>query len=89
MLAAADSAMTVRGWERVIRVIDGHNLVAVYVPGKNISAHHLKCCVLVLNGKEMVLVSVQGNPEPLLRYAFDQANLHAQARTPSSVVMAR
>jgi hypothetical protein len=89
MLAAADSAMTVRGWERVIRVIDGHNLVAVYVPGKNISAHHLKCCVLVLDGKEMVLVSVQGNPEPLLRYAFDQANLHAQARTPSSVVMAR
>ncbi len=89
MLTAADSAMTVRGWERVVGVMDGHNLVAVYVPGKNISAHRLKCCVLVLDGKEMVLVSVQGNPEPLLQYAFDQANLHAQARMPSSVAMAR
>jgi hypothetical protein len=89
MLAAADAAMTIRGWDRVVGVMDGSNLVAVYVPEKNTSAHHLKCCVLVLNGKEMVLVSVQGNPEPLLQYAFNQANLHAQARTPSSVVMAR
>jgi hypothetical protein len=89
MLAAADSAMTVHGWERVVGVMDGSNLVAVYLSGKNVSAHHLKCCVLVVDGKEMVLVSVQGNPEPLLRYALDQASLHAQARIPSSVVMAR
>lgn len=80
MLAGADSAMTFRGWERTVGVMDGHNLVAVYLPGKNISAHRLKCCVLVLDGREMVLVSVQGNPEPLLRYAFNQATLHAPAR---------
>jgi len=59
--------------------MDGHNLVAVYVPGKNISAHHLKCCVLVVDGKEMVLVSVQGNPEPLLRYALAQPGPGAQS----------
>jgi len=61
--------------------MDGRNLVAVYLSEKNISTHRLKCCVLVLDGKEMVLVSVQGNPEPLLRYAFDQAGLDAQARS--------
>jgi hypothetical protein len=81
MLAAADSAMTIRGWERVVGVMDHHNLVAVYLPEENISAHHLKCCVLVFDGKEMVLVSVQGNPQPLLRYALAQAGLHAQGRS--------
>src|SRR5579859_2021465 len=81
MLAAADSAMTIRGWERVVSVMDGRNLVAVYLSGKNISVNRLKCCVLVFDGKEMVLVSIQGNPEPLLKYAFDQAGLDAQARS--------
>ncbi|HEV2434493.1 MAG TPA: hypothetical protein VG077_00700 [Verrucomicrobiae bacterium] len=71
MLAAADSAMTVRGWARVVGVMEGHNLVAVYLPGNNISAHRVKCWVLVLDGKEMVLVSVQGNPEPLITYVLD------------------
>jgi hypothetical protein len=32
MLAAADSAMTARGWERVVGVMDGKDLVAVYLP---------------------------------------------------------
>ncbi|HUA67046.1 MAG TPA: hypothetical protein VMA13_00745 [Candidatus Saccharimonadales bacterium] len=81
MLAAADSDMTVRGWERVVEVLDGHDLVAVYMLENNVSVHHLKCCVMVFDGKEMVLVSVQGNPEPLLKYAFDQAGLHAQAQS--------
>ncbi|HTQ49430.1 MAG TPA: hypothetical protein VMJ12_01875 [Candidatus Acidoferrales bacterium] len=79
MLTAADSAMTTRGWERAVGVMDGHNLVAVYVPGKNISVHRLKCCVLVFDGKEMVLVSVQGNPEPLLKYALAQPGLGVQS----------
>jgi hypothetical protein len=77
MLASADSAMTARGWERVVGVIDGRDLVAVYFP-KDFSVHRLKCCVLVIDGKEMVLVSVQGNPEPLLQYALAQAGVGAQ-----------
>jgi hypothetical protein len=74
MLAAADSAMTARGWERVVGVIDGQDLVTAYLPNK-VSVHCLKCCVLVFDGKEMVLVSAQGNPEPLLDYALTQADL--------------
>ncbi len=71
LLAAADSAMTVRGWERVVVVMDGEDLVTVYLP-KEVSVHRLKCCVMVFDGKEMVLVSAQINPEPLLKYALNQ-----------------
>jgi hypothetical protein len=80
MLAAADSAMTARGWERVVGVMDGQDLVTVYLPGKNVSVHRMKCCVMVFDGKEMVLVSAQGNLEPLLKYTLDQPGLCAQAR---------
>jgi len=79
MLAAADSAMTARGWERLVGIIDGRNLVTVYFPQK-ISVHRLKCCVMVFDGKELVLVSAQGNPEPLLEYALAQPGLDDQIR---------
>jgi hypothetical protein len=71
MLGTADSAMAARGWERVVGVIDGRDLVAVYFP-TNVSVHRLKCCVVVFDGKQMVLVSAQGDPEPLLEYALAQ-----------------
>ena len=80
MLAAADSAMTARGWERVVGVMNGKDLVAIYVPGKNVSMHSLKCCVMVFNGKEMVLVSARGNPEPLVTCALKQPGFRDQAR---------
>jgi hypothetical protein len=79
MLAAADSAMTARGWERVVEVMDSQDLVTVYLP-KNVAVHRLKCCVMVFDGEEMVLVSAQGNLEPLLKYALDQPGLGAQGR---------
>ena len=80
MLDAADSAMTGCGWERVVGVMDGKDLVAIYVPGKNVSVHSLKCCVMVFNGKEMVLVSARGNPEPLVTCALKQPGFRDQAR---------
>jgi len=80
MLAAADSTMTARGWERVVGVMDSKDLVAVYLQGKNVSVHRLKCCVMVFDGKEMVLVSAQCNPEPLLTYALAQPGLRAQTK---------
>ncbi|MFZ0829024.1 MAG: hypothetical protein WAO02_16540 [Verrucomicrobiia bacterium] len=78
MLVAADSAMSARGWERAVGVMDGHDLVAVYVPKENSSARRVKCCVMVFDGKEMVLVSARGNLEPLLQYAFEQPGFCAQ-----------
>jgi hypothetical protein len=79
MLAAADSAMTARGWERLVGVVDHRDLVAVYLPQKA-SAHRLKCCVLVFDGKEMVLVSAQGNLMPLVNFALDQPGLGAHTQ---------
>ncbi|MGH7994061.1 MAG: hypothetical protein ACREDQ_11130 [Limisphaerales bacterium] len=80
MLAAADSAMSARGWERVVGVMDGGNLVAIYLQEQNVSVHRLKCCVMVFDGKELVLVSVQGNPEPLVKYALAQPGLGAMTK---------
>ncbi len=80
MLAAADSAMTARGWQRVVGVMDGRDLVAIYLPDKNISVHRVKCCVMVFDGEEMVLVSARGNLEPILTYALNHPNLRTQAR---------
>jgi hypothetical protein len=71
MLAAADSAMTARGWERVAGVMDGRSLVAIYLPEKA-SAHRLKCCAMVVDGKDLVLISARGNLEPLFKYALAQ-----------------
>ena len=79
VLAAADLAMAGRRWERVVGVIDGSDLVAVYVPHR-LSGHRLKCCVLVLDGKKMVLVSARGNPEPLLDCALAHAGAGDRAR---------
>lgn len=79
MLASADSAMTARGWDRVVGVVDHRDLVAVYFP-KKMSVHRLKCCVLVFDGKEMVLVSAQGDPVPLVSFALDQPGLGAHTQ---------
>jgi len=76
MLASADSAMTARGWERAVGVLDRRELVAVYFP-KKVSVGRLKCCVLVFDGEEMVLVSAQGNLNPLVNYALSQPGLGA------------
>jgi hypothetical protein len=78
MLASADSAMAARGWERVVGVIDDRDLVLVYLPEK-VSVHRLRCCVLVFDGKDLVLVSAQGNLEPLVKYALAQPDIAARA----------
>ena len=80
MLAAADAAMNARGWDRVVGVLDGQDLVAVYVPGKTASARRMKCCVMVFDGQEMVLVSARANLEPLLQCALDHPAVRANAR---------
>lgn len=67
MLAVADTVLNARGWERVVGVLDGEDLVGVYVPGKVILARQVKCCVLVFDGRQMVLASGRANVEPLLQ----------------------
>jgi hypothetical protein len=80
MLAAADAAMTARGWDRVVGVMDGRDLVTVYLPDKTASACRMKCCLMVFDGQEMVVVSARANLEPLLKYAL--ARQRAETGTP-------
>ena len=69
ILAQADKAMAARGWARVVGVVQEHQLVAVYMPKKGVSARRMKCCVAVLNERDLVVVSARGNLEPLLAIA--------------------
>jgi hypothetical protein len=81
MLAAADTVLNARGWERVVGVLDGEELVSVYVPGTAIAARQVKCCVLVFDGKQMVLVSARADVEPLWECLRSQIDLRAKVRS--------
>ena len=65
ILRRADQAMTRRGWVRVVGVSHDRELVAVYMPRKGASPRNLKCCVMVFNGRELVVAAARGNLEPL------------------------
>ena len=81
LLAAADAAMTARGWDRVVGVMDGGDLVTVYLPDKIASARRMKCCLMVFDGQEMVVVSARADLEPLLKYALAQPDIAAKVRS--------
>jgi hypothetical protein len=81
LLAAAAAAMTARGWNRLVGVMDGQDLVAVYLPDEIASARRMKCCVMVFDGQEMVVVSARANLEPLLKYALAQPDVAAKQRS--------
>jgi hypothetical protein len=66
-LASTDTAMSARGWDRAVGIIDGATLVAVYVPAEIGSPGRMKCCVMVFEGERMIVVSARINPEPLVQ----------------------
>jgi hypothetical protein len=44
----------------------------VYLPGEIASARRMKCCLMVFDGQEMVVVSARADLEPLFKYALAQ-----------------
>ena len=80
-LAATDGVLNARGWERVVGVLHGEELVSVYLPGKTISARRIKCCVLVLSERRMILVRATANLEPLLECLRNQSHVRAKLRS--------
>ena len=78
MLVAADEAMGARGWQRVVGVMAERELVAIYVPEKNTTLQRLNCCVMVFDGRQMVLACARTNPQPLVQCLLKQPALRAK-----------
>ena len=76
MLSAADKTMAGRGWDRVVGVMNRHELVAIYVPGKAHSTRNVKVCLLTVNGRELIVALARSNLEPLMELALDRVNHH-------------
>jgi hypothetical protein len=69
IFSRADQEMVGRGWERIIGLANEHELVAIYVPGKGLASHRVKCCLVVIQGQELIVASAKGNPEALVDLA--------------------
>jgi len=82
LLTAADQAMTKRGWDRVVAVVNERELVAIYVPDSVRSARNVKVCLVTLNNREMVVVSARSNLEPLMEIACNRPEWRQKGWTP-------
>ena len=74
VLDRVDEAMTQKGWQRLVGVMNPNELVAVFVPENVRTARNVEVCVLVLNEREMVVVGARGDLEPLMEMAMSHAN---------------
>ena len=74
MLNAADKAMSNHGWERVVGVIDGDQMVGVFLPAKITSANRMKCCVAVLDDRKLIVVSAKADLQPLVELVKSQSD---------------
>jgi hypothetical protein len=83
MLNAADAALSKRGWDRVVGVVDGEDMVAVYVSSKTTSWQRLECCVVVFDGDHMIVASARANLQPLLECVLDRSDWRARIRFPT------
>ena len=81
MLAVADKVLNARGWERVVGVLDGKDLVSVFVPAGAVLTDKVKCCVLVFDGRQMVMVSARVDAEPLLECLRNQSDLRLKLQS--------
>jgi hypothetical protein len=86
ILAKADKAMTRRGWVRVVGVSHDRELVAIYMPRKGTSLRSMRCCLMVFNGRELVVASARGNLEPL--WAIAEKHIELEMNRHSRVTCA-
>jgi len=82
MLLAADKAMAARGWDRVVGVVDGDELVAVYLPAQIRSPRDVKVCICVLDNEQLVVAAARSNVEPLVELAVRRAGWRQVVGTP-------
>ena len=82
MLTAADGAMKARGWDRLVGVVNPRECVVVYVPRQLRSPRDVTACVVVLEERQLVIVSARGNVEPLWQLALREAGARPKAHLP-------
>jgi hypothetical protein len=73
---AADEALALKGWERVVGVSKEGELVAIYLPHKGVAPEHMRCCLMVLHGQDLILASARGNVASLMELAQPHLKLH-------------
>lgn len=56
-------------WERVVGVMEGEQVVAVFLPAGWDGLGDVTCCVLVRGVRELVMVSARMDPRPLIELA--------------------
>jgi len=80
VLSAVDEAMAKRGWDRLVGVVDGSTVVAVFGPRTLPSQRDLPLAVLVTDGPQLVLAKVRGDPEVLATWALAHLRERAGGR---------
>lgn len=82
LLNSTDKAMRARGWTRVVGVMNGNDIVMVYVPADSDELDEV--CVAVVNGRELVVVSAEVRPKELValveRHAGEKLKLRDRLR---------
>lgn len=82
LIESADRAMTARNWERIITVLDRKELVAIYMPTDASSSEYIDLSIVVLNERDMVIVSAQVNPAPLFEMAMRETRRTSNVSDP-------
>lgn len=72
----ADKALAKRGCERLVGVINGDELVAVYIPKKMRSPRDIKFSVLVIAENNLVCASARGDVRTIMEVALGKAQEH-------------
>jgi len=73
-------AMGARGWDRIVGVAHGKDMVSVFIPHKANLSRQIACCLMVVSGRNLVIASVRGNPGPLLEIAQRHIDKHGMVR---------
>jgi hypothetical protein len=61
-----DTAMTRRGWDRILVVLGHEECVIAYVPSSIPSTRDLRICLMILEGDQLVVTSLRADPEPVM-----------------------
>ena len=73
VLARADKVMSKRDTDRVVGIVDGEQLIAVYVPRDADSIRKMSMSVLVLTKRELICATARGDLDAVMELAYAKA----------------